>query len=295
MVIAQDVRYAKPATLEEALELLTESPGGTLLAGGTDLVAWMRDDVAHPELLVDLKGVSGLDAIHWDGGALHLGPLVTFSDLLASPEIAEHAPVFREMSDLVASVGIRNRATIVGNICSAVPSCDAGPVLLVYDTTVRVLGPNGERIIPIDEWFLGPRRHALDAGEIVIGLAIRPPEDRHAAAFLKLSRYEGEDLAQANLAVLTGADHTYRIAFGAVAPTPRRLVAVEAVLNGRALEDDTVAEAVAGLAAEIAPISDMRAGKTYREHMCRVMLGRGLRAAVARLDGVGAPYPSRFI
>ena len=295
MVIAQDLRYAKPETSDAACRLLLEHPGAAVLAGGTDLVAWMRDDVAHPEFLIDLKGIAGLDTIRWTGTELHLGSLVTFSDLLASNVISEHAPVFREMSDLVASVGIRNRATVVGNICSAVPSCDAGPVLLVYDTTVRVCGSRGERTIPISDWFLGPRRQALEAGEIVTRVEIRLPESAHGAAFLKLSRYEGEDLAQANATVLVDAERSYRIAFGAVAPIPLRIHAVETILEGRPLDDAAIADAVAALDDEIAPISDIRADRAYRAHMCRIMLDRGLRAAMARLEGRGAPYPSRFI
>jgi carbon-monoxide dehydrogenase medium subunit len=294
MVIAQDVRYYKPETVEEAIGLLGAESGSTILAGGTDLVAWMRDDVAHPEVLIDLKGVPGLDMIAWDGDALHLGALVTFSELLASKDIADNAPVFREMADLVASVGIRNRATVAGNICSAVPSCDAGPVLLAYDTNVRVVGPGGERVVPIDEWFVGPRRSALADGEIVVAMTVRPPR-RHGAAFLKLARYEGEDLAQASLAVSISQAAEYRVAFGAVAPTPRRARRIEAMLQGKRLSDGLIAEAIAVVADEIAPISDIRAGKVYREHMCRVMLDRGLRAAAARLDGSGAPYPTRFI
>ena len=295
MVIAQDLHYAKPETLDAACRLLDNHREAALLAGGTDLVAWMRDDVAHPELVVDLKGIPGLDTIRWTGSSLHLGPLVTLSDLLASSEIRERAPVFCEMAELFASVGIRNRATVVGNICSAVPSCDTGPALLVYDATVRVWGRHGERIVPIAEWFLGPRRHALEPGEIVSALEVRPPDTAHGAAFLKLSRYEGEDLAQANLAVLVDANHHYRVALGAVAPTPIRAHGVEAVLDGRPLDEAVIAEAIAVLESEIAPISDIRADRAYRVHMCRVMLERGLRAAVARLEGGGAPYPSRFI
>ena len=294
MVIAQDVRYHKPETVTEAVRLLNEAPDTAILAGGTDLVAWMRDDVAHPAVLVDLKGIAELETLAWDGEALHLGALATFSHLLEAIEITEHAPVFREMADLVASVGIRNRATIVGNICSAVPSCDAGPVLLAYDTEVRVVGLDGERSVPIDAWFLGPRRSALADGEIVLGLRIRPPR-KHGAAFLKLARYEGEDLAQASLAVSISDTNEYRVAFGAVAPTPRRARRIEALLAGNSVNTRLIAEATALVTEEIDPITDIRAGKVYREHMCRVMLARGLQAAADRLAGNGAPYPTRFI
>jgi carbon-monoxide dehydrogenase medium subunit len=288
--------YTKPKTLEAALAALADhGRGAQILAGGTDLVPWLRDDVIAPAALVDIKAIPDLHLITDLDGALHLGALVTFSDLLASPHVIERYPILVEMGHLVASAGIRNRATLVGNICSAVPSCDAGPVLLVYETEVHVVGPDGRRDVAIGDWFDGPRTTTLRPNEIVTGLTIHPPAEPHGAAFLKLARYEGEDLAQANLAVMiTGAQH-YRVAYGAVAPTPSRASAVERLLAGETLDADRLAAAQQLVTDEIAPITDMRATKEYREHMCRVMLARGLRAAQDRLNGAGPPCPARLI
>ena len=294
MTIAHDFAYLRPATLPEAMEALAHNEGAILLAGGTDVVPWLRDDAITPPALVDIKAIEGLDRIEADGGALHIGPLVTFTDLIASAEARERAPVLVEAAHTVASVGVRNRATLVGNICSAVPSCDAGPALLVHDALVEVAGPGGERSIPITEWFLGPRHQALGAGEIVTSVVV-PDAGEHGACYVKLSRYRGEDLAQVGVAVLALPGKRYRVAYGAVGPVPFRAPAIEAHLDGADL-DKGVLDGLTPLVDEaISPIADVRASKEYRIHMSRVMLRRGLAAAAARLEGGGPPYGESVI
>ena len=294
MVIANEFDYRRPATLAEATEMLANHPGSVrILAGGTDLVAWLRDDAVAPDLVVDIKNVPGLQDLNLDGSTLHIGALVTFTDLIESDVVKEHAPLLAEMSETVASQGIRNRATMVGNICSAVPSCDAGPVLLVYDTTVHVTGPDGDRSIDINDWFLGLRQTARTDDEVVthLTIALRP----HGGVYVKLMRYGGEDLAQAAVGIVAYEDNEYRVAFGAVAPTPIRSARIEEALRGKSLDDALVAEAVAMVRDEISPITDMRASAEYRTRMTEVMLRRGLVAATERLDGTGPAYGTRLI
>lgn len=296
MAIAHQFAYHKAATLDEAVDVFTRAgPDARILAGGTDLIAWLRDDTVHPNTLIDIKGVPGLDEINLDGDHLYLGPLVTFSDLLTSPLVSEHLPILFEMSDTVASPGIRNRATLVGNICSAVPSCDAGPTLLVLDAVVGVLGPDGARTVPIADWFEGPRQTSLHHGEIVTGISIPLPPSPHGAIYLKLQRYEGEDLSQAGVTILVTPDDSFRIAFGAVGPIPARAPAIEQLLSGRTLTAELIATARQLVPEAISPITDMRATKEYRARMCEVMLERGLPAAVARRDGTGPSYGTRLI
>jgi carbon-monoxide dehydrogenase medium subunit len=294
MVIAHDFDYARPASLDEALDLLARD-GARVLAGGTDVVPWLRDDLVEPELLVDIKAIPDLAAITRDGDELTLGALVTFTDLIESGTVRDAAPVLAEMAHQVASVGVRNRATIVGNLCSAVPSLDAGPVLLVYDATVHVAGVDGARSVPLAEWFVAPKQTELAHGELVTGVTLHLPAADHAAVFLKLARYSGEDLAQANLAIVITAEHEYRLAFGAVAPVPFRAAEIEAALNGKALDDEIITDARALVGGSISPISDVRASAEYRTHMCGVMLDRGLRATSTRLAGTGPAYPAHLI
>jgi carbon-monoxide dehydrogenase medium subunit len=296
VTIAAKFDYVRPETLEEAISILAIHPGeARVLAGGTDLVAWLRDGLVAPHLLVDIKRIGELGEIAGEEDAISIGSLATFTDIVASPLVAERVPMLVEAARAVGSTGIRNRATMVGNICSAVPSCDAGPALLSYGGFVEVVGQDGYTRIPIDEWFKGPRQTALDRTEIVTRVVIARPSRSHGAAYLRLSRYRGEDLAQASVAVVVTEDRTYRIAFGAVASTPKRARSIEQLLEGQDLDDRLEAEAIALVLDEISPITDMRATKEYRLRMSQVMLARGLRAAAARLAGDGPPYGSELM
>jgi len=296
MPIAHEFAYLKPASLEDAVALLAEhGDGARVLAGGTDVVALLRDDATAPEVVVDIKGIDGLADIRIAGDRLFIGPLATFTDLIESKLIREIFPLFYEVAVKVASKGIRNRATIVGNICSAVPSCDAGPALLVYDAQVLILGPNGERTVHIDEWFTGSKKTDLQSGELVIGLDMSSLEQACGGSYVKLGRYRGEDLAQASVAVLISPDYEYRVAFGAVGPVPVRARKLEAAIKGDEPTDEVLEIARKFIARETSPITDIRATAEYRAHMLEVMLERGIRAAVARLNGGGSDYGTRHI
>jgi carbon-monoxide dehydrogenase medium subunit len=259
------------------------------------VVALLRDGAIAPEVVVDIKGIDGLADIRPAGDRLFIGPLVTFTDIIESELIRESFPLFYEMAVKVASKGIRNRATVVGNICSAVPSCDAGPVLLVYDAQVLILGPGGERTVHIDEWFTGPKKTDLQSGELVVGLEMSSSAQACGGSYVKLGRYRGEDLAQASVAVLVSPDYEYRVAFGAVGPTPVRARKLEAAIKGEEPTDEMLEVARKFIERATSPITDIRATAEYRTHMLEVMLERGIRAAVARLNGGGPEYGTRHI
>lgn len=294
MVIAHDFAYVRPASLAEAVAALAE-PGARVLAGGTDVVPWLRDEVIEPRLVVDIKAIPGLSGITVHGRRLEIGALATFSDLIESPLVRDLAPMLFEMAHHVASAGIRNRATVVGNLCSAVPSMDAAPALMVYDASVHLVGDGVSRTVALDDWFVGPKQTGLGAGEMVTAVSVGLPGGDHGGVFVKLSRYAGEDLAQANLAIVMTGDLDYRVAFGAVAPAPFRAAAIEQRLRGHRVDDDAIAAAVAMVPGSISPISDVRASAEYRQHMCGVMLARGLRCVAQRLEGAGPPYPANLI
>lgn len=296
MPIAHEFEYVKPKTIDEAVAILGERcDGARIIAGGTDIVSWLRDELIEPEVLVDIKGIEGIADLTLAGDTLFMGPLVTFSDLLESTLVRESFPLFHEAAATVASKGIRNRATVVGNICSAVPSCDAGPVLLVHDARVQVIGPRGERTIHMDDWFEGPKKTALAADELVVGLAMPASASSCAGSYVKLGRYRGEDLAQASVAVLVSPDYEYRVAFGAVGPVPRRAPKLEAAIKGEEPSEEMFADARKLIPRETSPITDIRATAEYRAHMLGVMFERGVTAAVSRLAGGGPKYGTRHI
>lgn len=294
MAIAHQFEYAKPATLAEAVKLLAK-PEAMALAGGTDLISLIAEDLVKPSLLVDIKELPGIRAISFKNNVLTIGALATFSEIRESAAVAKNFPVIREMTGWVASNGIRNRATMVGNLCSAVPCCDSGPVLQVYDASILVEGAKGKRTVSLNEWFLGPRKTALRKGELATGVSLALPKKKHAACFVKMRRYKGEDLAQASVTVMALEGNEYRVAFGSVAPTPIRGATIEQRLAGQELTDALIQKAVAQVPKVIAPITDIRSTKEYRMHMVCVMLERALAAVGARLAGKGPAYREELI
>lgn len=295
MTIAADFKYFKPRDLEEATALLSSQQNAALLAGGTDLVANLKAGLVSVDALIDIKGLAPLRGIGFGDQTLKIGALVTFSELIESAVIREHFPLIGEMAGTVGSVAIRNRATMVGNICSAVPCMDSGPILMVYEAQINVRGPSGERTIPAADWFKDSRKTALGPAEIVTAVTITPPAVKHAGCFVKLGRYRGEDLAQASVAVLALENHRYRLSFGSVAPVPIRAKNIEALLAGHPPDPGLINAAQELVPQEITPITDIRASKEYRLHMVKIMFKRAIRAAVARLSGRGPAYGTALI
>ncbi len=288
MIITHEFEFFTPSSMGEALDLLSRYKNkASLLAGGTDLVVNMKEDVQVPDFVIDIKGIDALHRLEFKDNSLYIGATVTFTELLDASIVKEKFPLIWESVKTVASVGIRNRATIVGNICSAVPSLDSGPALLVYEANVHIKSDKGEREIPISEWFMGPKKNALKPGELALGISIPFPDRKHSGCYVKLGRYRGEDLAQAGVAILALEPNIFKIAFCALGPVPLRAQRIESLLNGKRLTDSLIQKAQELIPEIISPITDIRATKDYRLYMTKIMLGRGLKAAVSRLQGNG--------
>ena len=240
MTILKEFKYYKPESLKETTTLLYRKKNSVILAGGTDLINNLREGSVSPDAVVDIKGIKSLGVIKLKENKLNIGALVTFSDVIKSGIILQNFPVIAEMAKFVGSTSIRNRATLVGNICSAVPCMDNGPILVVYDAEIHVVGQDGERSIPVLKWFKDSRKVALKEGEIVTSVSIALPAEKHSGCFIKLGRYSGEDLAQVNIAVLALPEYQYRVGFGSIAPVPIRAKKIEKMLNGKKLDDGLI-------------------------------------------------------
>jgi carbon-monoxide dehydrogenase medium subunit len=295
MAIVQEFKYFKPKSIKEAIAFLLGHKNSFVLAGGTDLISELKNGMVSPGAIIDIKGITKLTGIDFNAKVLKIGALVTFSELIKSGIIREHFPLILEMTKTVASVAIRNRATMVGNICSAVPCMDSAPILSVYDAEIHVTGAGCNFRFPVSQWFKGPRKTAVKGQGIVTSITIPLPSREHAGCFVKLGRYKGEDLAQASVAVLALSNNRYRVAFGSVAPVPIRARKIEKVLNGSLVDDDLLRTAKALIPEEISPITDIRASKEYRMHMCKVMFERAIKVAAARLKGSGPAYGTALI
>lgn len=283
-MLLNEVKYFKPKTLEEAINAIADEES-MILAGGTDLIVKLKDEqnFAKNIKVIDIKGLKELKRIKETNKGIEIGCLVTFSEILNSKIIKDKYQILWEAASTVASTGIRNRATLVGNICSAVPSLDSGPALLVLEASVIVQNSLKTKEIPIDKWFTGPKQTALGKNELVTGIFIPYINENNRSCYVKLGRYCGEDLAQAGIGVLISDSFT-RIAFCAVGPIPKRAKKTEQLLKGKSFDEKLISKMKEQILEEISPITDIRATKKYRNHMIQVMLERGLKEALNRLD-----------
>ena len=274
--------YVRPKTVDEALSILAGQKGGAkVLAGGTDLLPQLRRrETPAPACVIDLKGISGLDGLDYKDGGLRIGPLATIRAVAESPVVRERFAALGEAASVMASPQVRNRGTLAGNICNAVPSADSAPALLVLDAAVLVKGPKGARNIPLDGFFAGPRRTVLAPEEMLVGLALPASAAEGRSAYIKLSPRHSMDLAVAGVAVRGVMDAGYckeiRIALGAVAPTPIRAKGAEKLLAGRKVTPEAVEEAARAASTECSPIDDHRASAEYRCDMVYAMTRRAL-------------------
>jgi CO/xanthine dehydrogenase FAD-binding subunit len=291
MPISHEFDYKKVETLDEAVNLLAQyGDKAKIIAGGTDLTVQIKENIVAPDILIDAKGLAELNKIEFSNNILKIGAGVTFSEIEESEIIKEKFYILWEAAGTVASVGVRSRATVAGNICSAVPSLDSAPALLVFDAKINVQNSKGKRTISIQDWFTGPKRTALENDEMLTSITIELPKEKTASCYKKLGRYKGEDLAQAGVGVLVSESKKYKVSFCAVGPVPVRASKIENYLNGKNLTDDVILEAQKLVEQEISPITDIRASKEYRTEMCKVMLERALQDATAVLSGGKMKY-----
>lgn len=270
--------YFKPQSLEEAYELLVEyGDKAHILNGGTDLIVRMREGLVQPEVVVDIKGIEGLEEISYkEEDGLTIGACTTLNDLSSNPIVQEKFILLGQAAHTVGSLQVRNRATMVGNICNASPLADTATPLLALDAMVIIHGKEGLREVSIHDFFVWVRETCLKHGEIVTGVRVPIFKKVVFADYQKLSRRKEVDLSTV-CASIVKIDGEYKIALGAVAPTPIRLRATEAYLRHKELEDEIIEEAQEIAMSEVSPITDIRASKEYRLEMVKVLVGRGLK------------------
>ncbi len=280
--------YLAPGTMTEALSLLARYRGqARVIAGGTDIVPKLkRREIRAPEYIIDLKRIPGLDYInHDEPSGLRLGPLVTIHAVETSPVVRERFGVLSRAAESMASVSVRNRGTIAGNICNAVPSADTAPPLLALEARLRLVSEKGERVVSIEDFFTGPGQTALAEDELLAEIQVPnlPPESR--GSYLKLSPRRAMDLAIVGVAAVVTAENgtcrDIRIALGAVSPTPLRARKAEAIISGQRLSDEVIDSAARTAARECRPISDHRASAEYRTEMVRVLVRRAIKQAIS--------------
>ena len=279
--------YERPESLEEALQVLTASgPDVEILAGGTDLVIAMRDRYSQPKVVVDIKRIAELSpSLAWDGDTVTLSATATMSEVVGDEGINTRFPALVEAAVVVGSVQIRNRATVLGNICNGSPAADTAPPLLAYDAIIVVAGPDGARRIPVDDFIVGPGTTDLREGEIAIALELSVPSRPVGSAYERMTRRKGTDLASVTLCATVDDAGVTQVAYGSVGPRAWLKTDETGVLADPAASNEAKAAVYEEIFADASPsVRSMRASPDYRRAMLRVLGARAVGRATERLQ-----------
>ena len=286
----KELRYLRPETTAEVVEALVRhgASGAYILNGGTDLVVRFQKGHIAPELIVDIKGVRDIDdSFTWNENSVTIGARLVMSRLIRDEQFRRECPALVEAAATVGSVQIRNRATFAGNICNASPAADTVPPLVVYGASVRLVGPEGTRDVPLETFFTGPGRTVRLSTELVTAVIVPRPIEPFGAAFSRVTRRHGVDLASINVAFAIDRDAIVTATFGAVGPTPVTVRDRSGRLADPDISDEERDRMLKALIAETSPITDVRASAEYRSAMLLVSARRVLAQALQRRSRSG--------
>ena len=274
--------YFEPATLGEAVALLGRYQGRAQpLAGGTDLLVEIKEQLRRADCVVNIKRIPGISALRFSPDAgLQIGALVTAREIELSQFILKHYISLAQAARELGSIQVRNRATIIGNVCRASPSADTLPPLIADGAIAKIYGPGGERSVLLEEFFEGPGKTSLKADELVTEIVVPPPPPHTGKVYIKHGRRKAMELATVGVAVSLTLDSDVRIVLGAVAPTPIRAGRAEALLRGKTLNDELIQKAAQAAEDESRPISNVRASAGYRRDMVGVLTRRAIEQAL---------------
>ena len=280
----KEFEYFALSSLEGASKiLLAYGENAHILAGGTDVVPNMKRGHLSPKSIVNIKRIPNLSYMYIEDSILKIGALTTIEDIRKSSLIRDHYQALHMASEVMGTQNIRNVATIAGNVCRASPASDMISPLMALEADLKIFGPNGWRIIPLEDFLIGPEKTQLGIGEIVT--EIRVTKQPTKQAFLKSKRVS-HDLAKINIcAVFDYAENrcsNIRITIGSAAPKVVRVKRTEEFLESKELRDEVIEEAGRIAQTEISPITDVRSTSDYRRKMGKVLLKRVIKTALER-------------
>jgi CO/xanthine dehydrogenase FAD-binding subunit len=284
-----DFEYLEPATVCEACTLLAEDPNGSVVfAGGTDVVVYLKAGPLTHKRLISLGRIPDLDQLEMtDKGGLIIGAMTTINRIARGEGAASAFPGIVDAARSVAAEQVRNMATVVGNLCMAVPSADMAPILIAWGAELRVSSQASERVVPLRDFFIGPRQTVLGPTDIVTAIEV-PPRPKTAGdasirqggrVSLSLPIVSAAAVVEMESGICTRAD----IALGAVAPTPLLASRASEFLIGKSFTGDVLAEAGEIASSEAKPIDDLRASRQFRFDLIKVLTGRVLKRAALRV------------
>jgi CO/xanthine dehydrogenase FAD-binding subunit len=286
-----EFEYIRPGTLVEASDFLVHHTAEARpFLGGTDVFVRMRDGLLTPKFLVDVKGLPGMKDLHFDPlSGLTIGAAVNMNRVINSSEVREHYPLLVDACRSVASYQLRNRATIVGNICNASPAGDTLGASLAFEGVLHIQGSEGMRQEPLVNFFLGPGKTTLKAGDVATALLLPPPPAGSKGVYFKLGRNQLSDLSIVGVTALGYPDssatsgYRFRLILASVAPVPLVAKEAEIYLANNPLTPDSIHEAACLAAEACAPIDDVRGSARYRKQMVKNLSVRALTEVCEKL------------
>jgi aerobic carbon-monoxide dehydrogenase medium subunit len=282
--------YRTPKSLKEVHANLKEfGSDAKLVAGGTALIIMMKQRLLRPSCLISLRSVRGLNGIELQNGGLRIGGLATHRQLETSPLIRRRLPILAETYHHVATLRVRNMATVGGGLAHADPNQDPPPSLIALGATLKATSANGSRVIPMDEFFKDYYETVLNPDELITEVMVPKLPPNSGAAYIKFLPRTADDYATVSAAAVLTLDKSnktvadVRIALGSVGVTPIRATAAEAVLRGQPLKTEAFAEAGEKAKEAVDPISDFRGSAGYKKDMAAVFVRRALEQALGDL------------
>jgi len=279
--------YVAPRTLDEVYTHLNNGKRTLFMAGGTDVIVQLREGRRQCDLLIDLKRIDQLTSYGFDSeGTLVIGAATPLAQLYEDVDVRRRLPGLVDCASLIGGIQIQSRASLGGNLCNASPAADSSPALIVLGATLVISSAQGQREIPVEEFFLGPGRNALQPGELLLQIRVPRQHPNSGTRYLRFIPRNEMDIAVASAGVHVQLSEDgaridqLRVALGAVGPTVK--VVDTSSLVGRAA-DAAAIDAAGALSAEAAtPIDDMRGGIVQRRKLARVLTVRAMEGAIER-------------
>jgi carbon-monoxide dehydrogenase medium subunit len=288
MQVPAHFEYERASSVQHALDLLAQwGPEARVVAGGHSLIPMMKLRLARPEALIDINDLDELAYIRLTDGELSIGALTRHADLLASPVVAEHYPIFRDAERVIADPIVRNRGTIGGSLCQADPSEDLSAAFAAVDAVAVIQGASGVRSVPVREFYLGPYETAVGDGELLIEVRV-PIRPGGGSAYQKVERRVGDwAVAAAGAALWLDGDTISAVGIGLTAVGAANFHAAEAeeFLLGKAPTTENFVAAGQMAAQHCNPATDQRGPADYKRHLVGELTDRALRLAAARASG----------
>ncbi|MCX8095545.1 MAG: xanthine dehydrogenase family protein subunit M [Caldisericia bacterium] len=278
----KEFEYFRPKNLKETLELAKEfKENKRFLAGGTDLIVRLKENLIKEENIIDLKDIDELKGIRENGENIEIGPLVTFTEIIESDILNKYSPLLVLASKKMGSPQIRNKGTIGGNLCNASPAGDAIPPIMCEDAKLVLKSLNSERILNIEHFFIGPGKTVLNNDEILYKIIIKKWKISQFGYFNKLGQRNALTISIASNCIKIDKDGNFikdiKISLGSVSPKVIRAKKVEeAILNSRKLDENELFKISSLVVNEIDPITDVRGSREYRMEVSKYLLFESL-------------------